>query len=98
VGIINVIKLGNIEECLKDIVGLSFQIRLFQEEYQDVAKQIKDNKARFSSGNIPKDVFGKNQNLLEGEKKRLTGRINESIEKMGKVNSELLKLIRQNRI
>lgn len=97
-GIIKNIKLNEIEDGLKEIVGLSFQTKLFQEEYEDVMNQIKDNKSSFSSGKISKDVYGKNKILLENERKRLVEKINETIAKMQSVNESIQKTMAENKI
>jgi len=98
VGIIKNIKLNEIEDGLKEIVGLSFQAKLFEEEYEDVMNQIKTSKSSFSSGSISKDVYGKNKVILENERKRLVAKINETVEKMKKVNQKMQIIIKENRI
>jgi hypothetical protein len=97
-GIIKTIKLDGIEECIKDIVRFSFQIKLYQEEYGDVMKQKKDDRKRLSSGNIPKDLCKKNEFTLEVERKRLALKINQTVDRIGKINQEMLKLVKKNRI
>jgi disulfide oxidoreductase YuzD len=97
-GIIKSIKLNEIEDCLKEIVGLSFQTKLFQEEYEDVMNQVKENKSSFSSGSIPKDVYSKNKILLENDRKKLVEKINETINKMKSVNENIQKIIVENKI
>jgi methyl-accepting chemotaxis protein len=98
VGIIKNIKLNEIEDGLKEIVGLSFQTKLFQEEYTDVINQIKDSKSRISSGDISKDVYGKNKILLENERKKLVKKINETINKMQRANGNIQRIIGENKI
>ena len=97
-GIIKGIKLSSIEECLKEVTGMSFQIRLFQEEYEDVINQTKSNKKNLAQGSIPKDVYEKNLGILESEKKRLKGRINETIRRARSVNEKVRSLADSNRI
>ena len=97
-GIIKNIKLNEIENYLKEIIGLSFQTKLFQEEYEDVINQIKISKTSFSSGDISRDVYNKNKILLENERKRLEQKISETIGKMQKVNEDIQKTIRENKI
>lgn len=97
-GIIKKINLNGIEEGLKEIIGLSFQTKLFQEEYEDVIEQIKNNKNSFSSGKIPKDVYNKNKIILENERKRLDAKINETIGKIQKNNETIQKIITDNKI
>jgi hypothetical protein len=98
VGIIKNIKLDSIEECIKDIVRFSFQIKLFQEEYDDVLKQKKEDRGRIASGNIPKDVYRKNEASLENERLRLAAKINQTVDKIGKTKEAILKLVKQNQI
>lgn len=95
-GIIKSINLIGIEDCLKEAVGLSFQISLFQEEYEDTIKQLDKSKNSFSSGDISKDVYDKNKVVLEAERVRLASKINETIKKIHKVNEYLQKVIRGN--
>jgi hypothetical protein len=97
-GIIKNIKLNEIEDGLKEIVGLSFQTKLFQEEYEDVMNQVKENKSSFSSGGISKDVYNKNKVLLENDRKKLVGKINETITKMKGVNENIQRIIEENKI
>ncbi len=97
-GIIKVIRLNDVEDDLKEIVGLSFQIKLFQEEYEDVLNQSKTTKSSLSSGNISKDVYNRNRAILEKEMKRLVGKINDTVEKMKKVSENTQKTIRENTI
>jgi len=97
-GIIKGIRLGDIEKCLKETVELSFQMKMIQEEYEDVLNQIKANKKSLSSGRIPRDVFGNNYKVLEKEKKRLTLKINTVAEKMKAVNDRTTKIVKENRI
>jgi hypothetical protein len=97
-GIIKNIKLDSIEECIKDIVRFSFQIRLYQQEYEDVVKQKKEDRRRLSSGNIPRDLYLKNESTLDAERKRLASKINQTTDRIGKINDAMLKLVRQNRI
>jgi hypothetical protein len=98
VGIIKVINLGSVEQCLKEMVELSFQINMFHEEYEDVLNQMKANKKSLSSGRIPREVYNKNYKLLENEKKRLVTKINETVEKMKIVNGKVAKITKENRI
>ena len=95
-GIIKNINLNSIEENLKEVIGLSFQARLFQEEYEDVMKQIIVSKKSYSSGNIPKDVYDKNKIMLENERKKLVLKVNETIDKIKKVNDNIQKIIKGN--
>ena len=97
-GIIKNIKLDSIEECIKDVVRFSFQIRLYQQEYDDVTKQKKEDRKRLSSGNIPRDLYLKNESTLEAERKRLALKINQTADRIGSINEAMLKLVRQNRI
>lgn len=97
-GVIKSIRLSDIEECLKEIVGLSFQINMFQEEYEDVLDQIRANKKSLSSGRIPRDVYNKNFTVLENEKKRLTAKINDTVERMKTVKDRTAKITKENRI
>ena len=97
-GIIKNVKLSEIEDGLKEIVGLSFKTKLFQEEYEDVIKQIKDNKSSLSSGSISKDVYGRNKILLENERNKLVEKINETLNKMQKANEKIQSLIAENKI
>jgi hypothetical protein len=98
VGIIKNIKIDSIEDCIKDIVRFSFQIRLYQQEYEDVIKQKKEDRKRLSSGNIPRDMYLKNESTLEAERKRLALKINQTTDRIGKINGVMLKLIKQNSI
>jgi hypothetical protein len=93
VGIIKNINLNLIEDSLEEIVGLSFQTKIFQELHEVIIKQIKINKSSFSSGNISKDVYNKNKIILENERKKLVGKINEITEKIQKVNENIQKII-----
>lgn len=77
---------------------MSFQTKLFQEEYEDVMNQVKENKSSFSSGSIPKDVYSKNKILLENDRKKLVEKINETINKMKSVNENIQKIIVENKI
>lgn len=97
-GIIKIINLNGIEDCLKEVVGLSFQAKLFEEEYNDVINQMKDSKSGLSSGNISKDVYAKNMIMLESEKKRLLAKINGTIDRMEKVIETVQKIIKENAI
>lgn len=97
-GIIKNIKLNEIEDGLKEIVGLSFQTKLFQEEYEDVMNQIKEGKSSFSSGYISKDVYNKNKVMLENDRKKLVGKVNETIKKMQSVNENIQRIITENKI
>jgi hypothetical protein len=95
-GIIKNINLNEIESNLKEIVGLSFQIKLFEEEYEDVANQLKTSKANFSSGGISRDVYNKNKTMLENESKRLIKKINETVERTKNFNGNVQKTIKEN--
>ena len=97
-GVIKKIDISVIEDGLKEIAGLSFQAKLFQEEYEDVTNQIKNNKSGFSSGNISKDVYEKNKVILENERKKLVKKISDIIGKMQRVNENIQNLIKVNRI
>ena len=97
-GIIKTIEINDIEESLKEIAGMSFQINLFQEEHKDVEEQIKINKKNFSTGAIPVDIYKRNSNVMNKEKKRLVSNINNNVKSIKKINKGLLKSIEQNKI
>ena len=97
-GIIKIINLNLIENSLEEIVGLSFQTKLFQEQYEIIMRQIKINKSSFSSGDISKDVYSKNKNILENERDKLTKKINETTEKIQKINNNIQRTIKENRV
>jgi hypothetical protein len=97
-GIIRVIRLKEIESCLKEITELSLQIKLFQEEREDVAKQAADDKKELSQGDISKDVFDKNMSTLTLEKKRLGNRIDAAAERIESIGKKLLRTAKENKI
>ena len=97
-GIIKKINLNSIEDSLEEINGLTFQTKFLQEQHKVVMEQMKLNKTSFSSGNISKDIYNKNKVILEGERKKLNAKINETIGKIQKVNDSLQKVVKEYRI
>jgi hypothetical protein len=95
-GIIRAIRLKEIESNLKEITELSLQIRLFQEEREDVAKQALDDKRELSQGDISKDVFDKNMSTLALERKRLGARIDAAAERIESLGKKLLRTAKEN--
>jgi hypothetical protein len=98
VGIINVIKLNEIESCLKEITELSLQVRLFQEEREDVAEQAANDKKSLSQGDISKDVYDKSMSTLTLERKRLGTRIDGAAERIETLGKKLVRLAKENKI
>jgi len=98
VGIIKKINLNSIEDSLEEINGLTFQTKFLQEQHKVVMEQMKLNKTSFSSGNISKYVYNKNKIILDGERKKLTKKINEAVEKVQKVNDTMQKIMKEYRI
>ncbi len=97
-GIINNVNLNEIEDSLEEVVGLTFQTKFFQEQYEIIMNQIKTNKSSFSSGKISRDIYNKNKIILENEKNKLNKKIDVTTEKIRKINEKIQKNIEGYRI
>jgi len=97
-GIINNINLNEIEDNLEEIVGLTFQTKFFQEQYEIIMNQIKINKSSFSSGKISRDIYNKNKTILENERNKLIKKISITTGKIQKINEKIQKNIEEYRI
>jgi NCAIR mutase (PurE)-related protein len=96
--VIKRIDLDFINEFIKNIVGVSSQIKLFQEELEDVILQMRENKNYFSTGKISKEIYERNKIILEKEKEKLSSRIDEEIERGLKIIKEAKLVFEENRI
>jgi len=97
-GIIKSINLNKFENDLEEIVGLSFKIRLWKEQYEIIMNHTKINSSSFSSGNISREIYDKNRVSLESERKKLVEKINKTIERVQKINDAIQKSIIEYRI
>jgi uncharacterized membrane protein YfhO len=96
--VIKRINLNKIESFLKNISEKSTQIRMFQQEIENININLKDNKSDFTSGRISNEVYKDIKINLEKEKKILEDKINKIIGNF-LVNSEKLqKIIDDNKI
>lgn len=97
-GVIRILRLGEIESHLKEITSLSLQIKLFQEEYEDVLEQERDSRKELRSGDMSKDVFDRTQRLLRIEKKRIEMKINSIAKRISLVSKRLSALVKTSQI
>ncbi len=96
--VIKKIDLSSIEEFMKEIVASSSQIKLLQEELEDVILHANENEKLFSAGKISKEVYKKNKARLVKEKNQLRKKINVELSKLIKIINETKKLMEANRI
>ena len=97
-GAIKLLRLGDIESYLKEIASLSLQVKLFQEEYEDVQEQEKESKKSLRAGDMSKDVFDRTNRMLGIEKKRIEFRINSITKRVGVITKRLSKLVKTSEI
>ncbi|GEM_PF-5949571 len=97
-GVINRIELNSIEDLIKEIISISSQIKLIQDEAEDVLVHLEENKRLFSEGKISKDVFKDNKQRLKSEIAELKKRFNQEAEKISKVIEDLKKILESNKI
>jgi len=78
-GIINNINLKELELSIRKAVCTSLDIRLLQEQLEDVVNYIKANENYLKNGKISKEIYKENKIKLEKNKKSLVTKINSNI-------------------
>ena len=79
--VIKKIRLELVEKYLEDVVVLSSQIKISQEELKYVKSRMDNNKMEFSSGDISDSLFKTKRINLEKEEKKLNNKIKSNIKK-----------------
>lgn len=97
-GVINKIDLGSIENFVKEIIASASQVKLLQDELEDVLLHASDNEKLFSAGKISKEIYKENKLRLRKEKSQLRKKINDELRKLVGIINETKKLIEANRI
>ncbi|MEM5879068.1 MAG: hypothetical protein QXU74_01065 [Candidatus Aenigmatarchaeota archaeon] len=96
--LINKINLGDIHMNVRKIINLGFDIRLLQEQLEDVINYISSNKKYLKSGKISKDMYEENEMKLEENKKILIDKINKKIDLLVKIAEKSKEVIGANKI
>lgn len=96
--IIRRIDLNFIKKFVDDTIKLISQIKLFQEELEDVTIQINENEKYFSEGKISKDVFEANKKMLEKERLEVSLKIEKLAERISKIIKRAKSKIEENKI
>ncbi|MEM5869915.1 MAG: hypothetical protein QXR09_01975 [Candidatus Aenigmatarchaeota archaeon] len=96
--LINKINLNDIHANVRKIINLTFDIRLLQDQLEDVINYISSNKKYLESGKISKEMYEENQLKLEEGKKILIEKINKKVELLVKVAEKSKQLIGSNKI
>jgi len=97
-GVINRIDLNSVEELIKKIVSISSEIKLLQDEIEDVLIHTKENEKLFSDGKISKDVYKENKTKLKSEMNELRKKVKGKIVEALKIVENGEKIIEANRI
>ncbi|MEM5790473.1 MAG: hypothetical protein QXP77_00220 [Candidatus Aenigmatarchaeota archaeon] len=97
-GVIKRIDLNSIEEILKKIIGASSELKLLQDEMEDVFSHLSENEKLFSNGKISKDVYNENKARLKNEANELKKKLKEKIAEAIKILENGRKIIEANRI
>ena len=97
-GIIKVLRLGEIESYLKEVTSLSLEIKLFEEEYGDVMEQMAESAKSLRRGDMSRDVFDSTSRMLSSEKKRIEVKINATAKRVGELIGRLNRSVENSRI
>jgi hypothetical protein len=96
--VVKKINLNAVEEFVKNMIKASLNIKLLQDELEDVILQLKDNEKYLSRGDISLDVYKENKSMLEKNKKEILSKINEAIRDALSIAKNGKALIEMNRI
>lgn len=96
--VIKKINKDEIESYLKNISEGITQIKLLQEEIENLNNNLKNNKSDFLSGKISREIYKDIKINLDKEKKDLTNKTNKTINNVLILSEELSKIISNNKI
>lgn len=97
-GIINKINLNELQADIRELVSTSLDIRLMQEQFEDVINYIEVNEDYFKNGKISKEIHEENKEKLEKNKKLLISKIDSTIASCVQVAKKAQNLVKVNKI
>jgi ElaB/YqjD/DUF883 family membrane-anchored ribosome-binding protein len=96
--LIKKINLKPIREFTEKIVEISSNIRLLQEELENILSYASELEKFFSAGKLSKETFETNKTMLKKEKVRVSSKLNQAIDKALKLIKKTRLVIEESRI